>query len=190
MKKMTKRIAGLLTMAIILLTTNVKAQTTSYGKFGVDVGLEVGAPTYYAHTYLSNIEAGGTARIQMGISSNLAVIVTSGYYNMFSKNVTIDGVTGKSPGLGIVPVKGGLKGFLGGGVYYTGEAGAGFETSRDITTDQKDTKLILAGGLGYAMNSWDLGVRYESFTGQGFDYGLIGLRLAYVIGGTSSKMSR
>jgi hypothetical protein len=179
MKNTTKWIATTITVAAIFFSVNVKAQTIAPGQVGFSVGLEAGAPTGNAHTYLSSFELGGTARFQVGLSSNLAFIVTSGYYNMFDKNITINGVGSQAPGLGIVPVKGGLKGFLGKGVYFTAEGGAGFETSKDDNTDQKDTKAIIAGGLGYETKSWDLGVRYESFMGQNFDYGLVGLRLAY-----------
>jgi hypothetical protein len=181
MKTSTQWIASVATAAAIFFAITVKAQTTSPGAVRFGIGLEAGVPTGNAHTYLSSFEAGATARMQVGLSSNLAAILTSGYYNMFSKNITINGVSSEAPGLGIVPVKIGLKGFLGKGLYFTGEAGAGFETSKDGNTNQKDTKSILAGGLGYTMKSWDIGVGYENFMGQSFDYGLIGLRLAYGI---------
>ncbi len=179
MKTTTRSIAILTGVIAMFYAANVKAQTVYPGSVHFSLGLETGVPTENAHTYLSNFELGGTARMQVGLSYNLAVIVTSGYYNMFDKNVTINGVTSKGPGLGIIPAKVGLKGFLGKGIYFTGETGAGFETSRDDNTNQKDTKAILAGGLGYETKSWDVGVRYESFIGQNFNYGLIGLRLAY-----------
>ena len=180
MKNITKITASaILFFAGMLFSLCSSAQSTSYGKIGFDIGLELGAPTGNAHKYLSNFEAGGTLRGQLGLSENLAVIVTSGYYNLFEKKMTANGITTQLPGVGIVPVKGGLKGFLGKGVYFTGEAGAGFETSVDGDTNQKDTKFILAGGLGYAMKSLDIGIRYENFNGQGFNYGLVGLRVAY-----------
>jgi hypothetical protein len=179
MSTSTKWIASVILAGAMLFSLKSNAQSTSYGEIRFGVGVEAGAPTGNAHNYLSNIEAGATARLQLGLSNNLAVIATSGFYNMFSKNVTVNGVTAKSPGLGIVPVKIGLKGFLGAGIYFTGETGAGFETSRDGNTNQKDTKLILSPGLGYANKHWDVGVRYESLTGQNFNYGLVGLRVAY-----------
>ena len=37
----------------------------------------------------------------------------------------------------------------------------------------------MAPGLGWANQKWDVGVRYEDFSGQGNNYGLVGLRLAY-----------
>ena len=45
---------------------------------------------------------------------------------------------------------------------------------------QKTPKGLLSAGLGYTTHSgWDVGARYESFTGQSYDYGLIALRIAY-----------
>jgi hypothetical protein len=76
--------------------------------------------------------------------------------------------------LGIVPVKLGVKAFFSPNVYFGAEAGAGFETASG-----GNTKLILSPALGYANKSWDVGVRYENFSGQDNNYGLVGLRIAY-----------
>ena len=178
MKMTTKYITALAIAAVVFIAQNVKAQSTSYGQVRFGVGIEAGAPTYSARS-LSTFMAGATGRLQVGLSNNLAAIVTSGYYNFFDKTSTVNGASVKQPGLGVVPVKAGVKGFFGGGIYYTAEGGAGFETSRDGATNQKDIKGILAGGLGYANKTWDVGVRYESLSGQKFDYGIIGLRVAY-----------
>lgn len=179
MKSTTKLIASAATAVVIFFSQNVKAQqSTSFGQVRFSVGAEVGAPTYQARS-LSSVMAGGTGQLQVGLSNNLAAIATSGFYNFFDKTSMVNGVSVKQPGLGVVPVKVGLKGFLGNGVYFTAEGGTGFETSKDDATNQKDMKGILAGGLGYSMQSWDVGVRYESFMGQHFDYGIIGLRVAY-----------
>ncbi len=78
---------------------------------------------------------------------------------------------------GIIPVKGGLKLFIKDGFYVMGEAGAGFETRYF-----KDTKLILSPGVGFATRKWDFGLRYENFSGQRNNYGLVGLRVAYGFG--------
>ncbi len=181
MKKFTKIAMAVAVVFSLtgLFSLNANAQSTALGEIRFGIGVEAGAPIGNAHTYLSSFEAGGTGRFQIGLSNNLAAIVTSGYYNMFSKQTNINGVAMEAPGLGIIPVKGGIKAFLGSGVYLTGEAGAGFETSKDDNTNQKDTKLILSPGLGYATKSLDFGVRYENFSGQHFNYGLIGLRVAY-----------
>ena len=178
MKNITKLITVTAFIAAIFCSANLQAQSVPLGEIRFDVGLEGGAPAYNART-LSSVMGGATGRFQMGLGDNLTVIASSGYYNFFDKTSTVNGTSVKEPGLGIVPVKAGLKGYLGGGIYLTGEFGSGFETSKDLGTGSKDIKTILAAGLGYASKSLDYGVRYESFTGQSFNYGLIALRVAY-----------
>ncbi|WP_183558134.1 hypothetical protein [Mucilaginibacter sp. SP1R1] len=189
MKTMTKIIAGAFTALAIFIGTNVKAQTTPANTLRFGVGLEVGAPTGNAHD-ISNFELGGTARLQYGVSHDLALTLTSGYYNFFGKTVTsrevtpggVTTVTFKGRSLGMIPVKAGIKAFISNGFYFSAEAGAGFEVHPIIAGGEKDTKLILSPGLGYASKSWDVGVRYENYSGQGNNYGLVGLRLAYGFG--------
>jgi hypothetical protein len=179
MKNTTKMMAVAIAAIAILFTTNLKAQTTTAppSAWRLGIGLEAGAPTGNAHDF-SNFELGGTARLQYDASKSFAITLTSGYYNMFGKNVSVvtpgGVVTGKASDLGIVPVKAGIKAFLAPSFYFGAEAGAGFET---ITGG--NTKLILSPGIGYASKSWDIGARYENFSGQGNNYGLVGLRIAY-----------
>ncbi|CAN5339826.1 hypothetical protein BH09BAC6_BH09BAC6_22280 [soil metagenome] len=177
MKNSTKLIAAAFTAAAIFFGSAVKAQTTPENKFRLGVGLELGAPTGNAHN-ISNFELGGTARLQYGVSKNLALTVTSGYYNMFGKtgNYTVNGVpfTGKAADLGIVPLKAGVKAFFADNLYFGAEVGAGFET-----VSNGNTKLIVSPALGFANKTWDVGVRYENFSGQSNSYGLVGLRIAY-----------
>ena len=182
MKKSTKLIAVAFTAAAIFFGSAVKAQTTPVNKFRLGVGLELGAPTGNEHT-VSNFELGGTARLQYGLSKNLALTVTSGYYNFFGKtgNYTYNGVpfTGKAADLGVVPLKAGVKAFFTDNLYFGAEVGAGFETQTNGST-----KLIVAPGLGFANTHWDIGVRYENFSGNNYQgisgsYGLVGARIAY-----------
>ncbi|SDF03333.1 hypothetical protein SAMN05216464_11210 [Mucilaginibacter pineti] len=189
MKTMTKMIAGAFTAAAIFIGTNVNAQTTPANTIRFGVGLEVGAPTGNAHD-VSNFELGGTARLQYGVSNDLALTLTSGYYNFFGKTVSssvttptgTSTVSFKGRSLGMIPVKAGIKAFVGSGFYFSGEVGAGFEVHPIVEGGQKDTKLILSPGVGYATKSWDVGVRYENYSGQSNNYGLVGLRLAYGFG--------
>jgi hypothetical protein len=179
MKNSTNFIAAALTAVAIFLGTTVKAQTTPADKLRFGIGLEVGAPTGNAHD-VSNFELGGTARLQYGLSDNLALTLTSGYYNMFGKEAGNSGV--KFNSLGVVPVKAGIKAFFAQNLYFGAEVGAGFEVHTPIPGTEKDTKLILAPGIGYASKSWDVGLRYENFSGQSNNYGLVGLRVAYGFG--------
>jgi len=189
MKTVTKVIAGAFTAAAIFVGTNVNAQTTPANKLRFGIGVEAGIPTGDIHDY-SKFELGGTGRLQYGVNNNVALTLTSGYYNFFGKTYTssVTTPTGtatstfKARSLGMIPVKAGVKAFVSDGFYLSGEAGAGFEVHPTIDGGDKNTKLILSPGLGYATKSWDIGARYENFSGQGNNYGLVGLRLAYGFG--------
>ncbi|SDF78206.1 hypothetical protein SAMN05216464_13026 [Mucilaginibacter pineti] len=191
MKKITKllTVAGI---AAVSLVSVARAQSvTPANKWRFGIGVEGFAPTGDLHN-ISNAGIGGTARIQYGVNQNVALMLTSGYYNAFGKNASYayanpnGTVTGnyKYPSVGIVPVKAGIKGYIADGFYLSGEVGAGFET-KDIYANpdgSKDTKLILAPGLGYSFKSVDIGARYENFSGQNNNYGFVGLRIAYGFG--------
>ncbi|MDB5031938.1 hypothetical protein [Mucilaginibacter sp.] len=185
MKKLTKLAAAALTGVALLIGSNVKAQIITPNKLRFGVGVEGGLVTGNAHNY-SNTELGGTARLQYGLSNNLALTLTSGYYNFFGKQQPNSTVNYQS--LGMVPIKGGIKAFFTPNLYFGAEVGAGIETKtflpQGVNQDfvAKDTKLIVSPALGYASKHWDVGVRYENFSGQSNNYGLVGLRLAYGFG--------
>ena len=174
MKNSTKLIATAVAAVGIFFGTQVKAQTTDNSPWRFGVGLEVGAPVGDLHKS-SNIELGGTARLQYGADKGLAWTLTSGYYNFFGKEVAnVGGTSIKTSSAGIVPLKAGLKAYFSDSFYFGAEAGAGFETVKN-----GNTKLILAPGLGYSNSTWDIGVRYENFSGQSNNYGMVGARIAY-----------
>ena len=181
MKKATKLIASAVAAIAILFTTNAKAQTTPPSAWRLGIGVEGGLPTGDLHT-TQGWDLGGTARLQYGIDKNVALMLTSGYYNFFGKDYTATIVTGtsvttisaKAPNFGLVPVKAGAKVFFNSPIYVSGEAGAGFET-----VSGGKTRLLLSPGLGWANKSWDIGARYENFSGGGVNYGLVNLRVAY-----------
>lgn len=182
MKKLTNLAAAALTGVALLIGTSVNAQTTTTtpSKLRFGIGLEAGAPTGSIHKGLggSNFELGGTARLQYNTSDHIALMLTSGYYNFFGKDytATVGGVTStyKGQSLGVIPVKAGFKAFFADQFYFSAEAGVGIETK-----GAKNTKLLLAPGLGWANQKWDVGLRYEDLSGQSNNYGIVGLRLAY-----------
>lgn len=180
MKNTKKWIATAAAAAAIFFAGNVKAQTTAApapNPWRLGIGLEAGVPTGNAHNF-SDFELGGTARLQYDASDHFAWTLTSGYYNMFGKTINevtpLGTVSAKAESLGIVPVKLGIKAFFAPTWYFGAEAGAGFET-----ISEGNTKLILSPTLGFANKTWDVGARYENFSGQGNNYGLAGLRIAY-----------
>ena len=180
MKKITNLIsAAVVVVVVTLVSAKAHAQAVPLGQVKFDIGLEGGAPTYDART-LSYAMGGATGRFQVGLGDYLTLTAASGYYNFFDKTSSINGISVKEPGLGVVPLKFGLKGYLGNsGIYLAGEVGKGFETSKDNATGNYDDKNILSAGLGYIYHNWDYGVRYESLTGDEFNYGIIALRIAY-----------
>jgi hypothetical protein len=197
MKKLSKVIAvASFAVASLFAANTVSAQSTTPAnalRFGV--GVEGLLPTGGQLKNISSAGIGGTARLQYGINNNVALTLTSGYYNYFGKENTatytngtnVVTVTNKKVDFGMVPVKAGVKAFLSDGFYVIGEVGAGFETKdayRGITGEYngKATKLILAPGIGYASKSWDVGARYENFSGQNNNYGMAALRVAYGFG--------
>ncbi len=178
MKKGTKLMAMAIAALAIFFTTNVKAQTVDKSAWRLGIGVEGGLPTGDIHQE-SNFELGGSLRLQYGVDKNVAVMLTSGFDNFFGKTIDVPLISGgvvseKVPNFGLIPVKAGAKYFFSSPIYVSGEAGAGFETGNGGST-----RLILSPGLGWANHSWDVGVRYENFSGGGANYGLVGLRLAY-----------
>jgi len=182
MKNLTKAIATVtIAVAGLFASNSVKAQSaTPANAWRFGIGVEAGAPTGNLHN-VSNVMLGGTARLQYGVNQNVALMLTSGYYNNFGKKVASGISDIKYPSVGIVPVKAGIKGYIGDGFYLSGEVGAGFET-KDVyarADGSKDTKLILAPGIGYSWTNVDFGVRYENFSGQNNNYGIVAARIAY-----------
>ncbi len=169
MKILSKLIAAGLITSAIFVTNSVKAQTTPANALRFGIGLETGVPVGVENEK-SNFELGGTARLQYGLSNNVALTLTSGYYNLFGTKYP-DGT--KRDNLDMIPVKAGIKAFFAPNFYFGAEAGAAFVTTNG------NVKLDLAPTLGFANKSWDIGVRYESLTGQDFNYGIVGLRIAY-----------
>jgi hypothetical protein len=185
MKKVTNLLATATVAVAIFFGSSAKAQTITPDKFRFGVGVEGGIATGAAHDY-SNLELGGTARVQYGLSKNLALTLTSGYYNFFGKKEP--GLDTKYQSLGMVPIKAGIKAFLTNNIYFGAEIGAGIETKTflpqgvDERFGEKDTKLILSPAIGYASKHFDVGVRYENYSGQSNNYGLVALRIAYGFG--------
>ncbi|MGZ3757696.1 MAG: hypothetical protein ACXVAY_04655 [Mucilaginibacter sp.] len=174
----------LTTLAITtFFITNVKAQTSTSGKWRIDAGLEGGFTTGELRTISKNYD-GGTLRLQYKLSENDALMLTGGYYYIAtgtnSNTYTAFGPTiyvTPLVSLGIAPVKLGYKRFLIPEFYASAEAGVGFETQY-----ANDKKLILSPGIGWQGDSFDIGLRYERFSGQSNNYGMIGLRVAYGFG--------
>jgi hypothetical protein len=170
MKKFTRTATVILAASALFFCTAAKAQTTAPSPWRFGIGLEAGIPTGNAND-ISDFEIGGTARLQYDAAKTVAVMLTSGYYDMIGKGAANGGTY---PSLGMVPLKIGAKIYVAPTFYVDGEAGAGFDTSYE-----NHTKLIFSPGVGYDSKTWDISLRYENYSGQNNSFGLVGLRVAY-----------
>jgi len=176
MKTLSKLAAIAAFIGTALLGTQAMAQTAPADPWHLGIGIEGGIPTGDISSY-SHFELGGNARLQYDLSPVFSLMLTSGYDNIFSRQtVTINGTlfSDERVNLGIIPVKAGAKVFFAKNLYADGEAGAGFET-----TGPKQTKLILSPGIGWSDTHWDVGLRYENYSGESNNFGAVMLRLAY-----------
>ena len=166
----------------LLACSHIKAQTVPASKFRFGIGLEGIVPVGNTAN-ISNFGLGITPRLQYGVSDKFALTFTSGLYHFFPKTVTYP-ASGSFPGFTtkykseIIPVKAGFKYFAGKNFYLAGEAGAAFE----VAEGGGRVHFLWSPGIGYATKKWDIGARYENFSGNHYSDGIIALRLAYGFG--------
>jgi hypothetical protein len=173
MKKLSKLLAVAFTATALFFTTTVKAQTTPAHAIIFAIGPDAGLPTGNL-TIGSNLVLGGSARLQYGITDNLAFTLGSGADHFLSK---INPATGmRFDSYGIIPIKAGLKEFFVPNIYVAAEAGEGIE---ETDSGVGNKKLILSPTVGYANTHWDFGVTYVNFSGQMDPYGFVAVRVAY-----------
>jgi hypothetical protein len=173
MKSLSKFIAAAFMVMALFFTTNVKAQTTPANALRFNLGLDAGIPTGNL-TISSNFVLGGTARLQYGVSNNFAITLTSGADHFFSKNMP--GTNTPYNSFGIIPIKAGFKYFFVPGLYFGAEAGVGIE---QVDSGHANTKLLFSPAVGWGDKLWDIGIRYDNYSGQNDNYGFVALRIAY-----------
>ena len=183
---MKTKTSKLLSAALVALTlfvcSNAKAQSTPASKFRFGIGVDGLVPVGNTAN-VANFGLGLTPRLQYGVSDKFALTFTSGIYHFFPKTITYPaggsfaGFTTKYKS-DIIPVKVGFKYFAGSNFYLAGEAGASFE----VAEGGGPVHFLWSPGIGYATKKWDIGARYENFSGHGYSDGVIGLRVAYGLG--------
>ena len=178
--------SNLLNTILVALTlfvcSNVNAQSVPASKFRFGIGVDGLLPIGNTAD-VANFGLGLTPRLQYGVSDKFALTFTSGIYHFFPKTVTYP-ASGSFPGFtakyksDIIPVKAGFKYFVGGNFYLAGEAGASFE----VAEGGGKAHFLWSPGIGYATKKWDIGARFENFSGNHYSDGVIGLRVAYGFG--------
>lgn len=173
MKTISKLLTVALTIAAFFFTTSVNAQTTPANAFRFDLGIDAGIPTGNL-TIGSNFVIGGSGQLQYGITNNFALIATLGGDHFLSKT---DPATGKLyDSFGVLALKAGIKEFFVPHIYFALEAGfAGEGTDSGVG----NKKFLVSPQLGWANSKWDMGIRYDNYSGQNDPYGFVALRLAY-----------
>src|SRR5690554_197633 len=149
----------ILGLSLGLICSGTAFAQTEYNRgFRLRFGLNGGFPT--DGDYDGSV--GADIRAQYDLSRTTSLTLTSGYTHLFLDEKDA----------GFVPVKLGVKYFLGNQFYLMGEAGAAFGVNGEI-----DHSLLLAPGFGFANKYLDASIRYEHYSDYETDQ--IALRLAY-----------
>ena len=152
---------------VVVASSNSNGYDSEGFRFGF--GIEPGIPTGDLRDF-SHFALGSTLRLQYDLKGPASIMLTAGFNNFFARSYYAgNGVVIQPQDYGIVPVKAGIKVFVAPHFYLSGEAGAGFETTRGYYNNYYEgTKLILSPGIGIAEShtGLDLGLRYENLFGQ------------------------
>lgn len=172
----------LLLATIILLTVaSVNAQdkgSSSVGAIQFSIGVEPSLPIGDFHDIGYDFGIGGSLQGEYKASSDLGITLNAGYLTYSAKDITVNGVTFKSPDYGIVPVLAGFKYYFSPKVYGHGQLGASIGTSSGATTN-----FTYSPGVGfYITNNIDLLLKFTGISGNGGSLNSIGARLAYNFG--------
>jgi hypothetical protein len=188
MKKSNKIIA-ILTVVLLAVSINVKAQTstsaaTSGGiiySVGIESSLSVGE---FNKQHKGSL--GGSIQADIPIAKQWYVNVNTGYDNYYGRK-DFEGIA--PTGLRIIPAMAGVKYFPVSGIYLQVDAGAAFLTNKSDLGYSRSSAFVYAPEVGVRLpvgdkSFIDAGVRYEEATR--FDssvisskLNVIGLRLAY-----------
>ncbi|HTE00771.1 MAG TPA: hypothetical protein VK668_15875 [Mucilaginibacter sp.] len=180
--KMPKLFFTILTVMILFIGSKANAQSATSSGFRFGIGVDGLFPVGNSTSTL-NFGLGLTPRLQYGLSDKVALTFTSGIYHFFPKTVTYP-PSGAFPGFttkyksDIIPVKAGAKFFINSNFYLSGEVGVAFE----VAEGGGPVHFLASPGIGYATKQWDIGARYENFSGNGYSDGIVGLRVAYGFG--------
>lgn len=165
-------------VSIVALTVagfQATAQTKSFKKFQVGLGLETALPMGKLNTAY-NFGVGSTARFSFGLNNDFAITATSGVIAFIPK--TVKGVDLKAQ-LNI-PVKAGLKYRFAPKLYTLGEVGTTisrvyYPSSSGSMQSVTSNSFTYAANIGANLGKFDASLRYEGFKSAGF----IGLRVGF-----------
>jgi hypothetical protein len=153
----------------LFLSGIADAQVSNSWRIGF--GINAGVATSDAFKYA----LGGDIRVQKNFNKRLSGTITTGFTHFFEKDHFASYNQYGSP-YNVIPVKLGLKYFVGDNLYLGGEAGAGF------AFEQWGTSFLWSPSVGLAFkNGMDISIKYEDYTRDRATKD-IALRLAYGFG--------
>lgn len=152
------------------------ATATAQERMGMDnfengtrlgVGLDLGIPAQDEYDFV----IGGVLSLERDFSEAIAGTLSAGY-----TNISLDDDQESIDNVGFIPVKAGIKIFPGRPFYFSGEAGAAFNTN----DEGLGTAFTYSGGVGFLFkNGLDLSLRFEDYVRDSYDPSLFALRIAY-----------
>jgi hypothetical protein len=189
---------SLLILMVVGLTTLSTVSNAQHGRFSL--GLEVGLPMGDFGDFY-NAGFGVTARYEHPIGDNIGIGLTTGWMVFGGQSIDVGGYTTDVSAQAQVPIQPFFK-------YYFTEQQRGFYAMAEIgvtmsatastanTESSSSTDLSYAPGIGYCLDNFDFGLRYQmiSFSADVFDAttmttksetktnSFLGLRIAYVFG--------
>lgn len=154
---------------LLFLSGITQAQTENSWRIGF--GINSGIATSDAFKYA----LGGDIRVQKNFNEHISGTIATGFTHFFEKDHFASYNQYGSP-YNVIPVKLGLKYFVGDNLYLGGEAGAGF------AFEQWGTSFLWSPSVGLAFkNGMDISIKYEDYTRDRATKD-IALRLAYGFG--------
>lgn len=168
-------------LIIILSIALAFSGTAQKGSTQIGIGAEIGLPTGEFGSEDGGAKAGfgGYIKGLFGVSDAGQITVTTGYTSF-----TIKGSTSSlKASISIIPILIGYRHNFN-GFYIEPQAGVGIYGARVTfqgeSGSSSQNKLTLAAGVGYAKNSIDIGVRYQTgVIKQSPDLTLVAVRFGY-----------
>ncbi len=137
-------------LGCMLMAAKASAQNSWHVGFGVNSGLATGEAFKYT--------LGGDIRAEKTFSNTITGTLSAGFTHFFEKD-HFRGFSQYGSPYNVIPVKAGIKYFVGQKFYLGGELGAG------IAFEQWGTSFLWSPSAGLAFNNGlDLSLRYEDFT--------------------------
>jgi hypothetical protein len=167
-----------LVFGLLTISSLSNAQT---GRFSV--GAEVAIPMDDATKDMSSLGIGGSLRYEHPVGDKLGITLTAGYISYLIKD-ELEGFSFSS-----IPIQAGLKYYFQeqqSGFYAMAEVGVHASTAKveflGVSVSSSSTDISYAPEIGYMLDNFDIGLRYQMISTEGESSSYLGLRLAYVFG--------